>query len=33
MPPNLINEIYKDLEKSLKTKKVEKTVRFIGLRE
>jgi len=33
MPQSLIHQIYKDLEKILKTKRVEKPVQFIGVRE
>ena len=33
MPQTLIHEIYKDLQKIVKTKRVEKPVQFIGVRE
>ncbi|MDH5595702.1 MAG: pyruvate ferredoxin oxidoreductase [Candidatus Bathyarchaeota archaeon] len=33
MPQSLIHEIYKDLQKILETKRVEKPVQFIGVRE
>ncbi|MCK4953149.1 pyruvate ferredoxin oxidoreductase [Candidatus Bathyarchaeota archaeon] len=33
MPPSLLYEIYEDLEKILKIKRVENPVRFLGLRE
>jgi len=33
MPQKLIHEIYKDLQKIVKTKRVEKLVQFIGVRE
>ena len=32
MPQNLIGEIYSDLQKILRADKVEKPVRFIGVR-
>lgn len=33
MPQTLIHEIYKELQKILKTKRVEKQIQFIGVRE
>ncbi len=32
-PPNLIHKIYRDLQRILKTQRIEKPVQFIGLRE
>ncbi len=33
MPQTLINEIYKDLQEIVETKRVKKPVQFIGVRE